>query len=264
MKKKIQLLGVLLLCLVSMPGWGVTINKAKPVAKKQTTTTDSATSLIPTVLGIVSTVQQLNAKQTALTADCVPSAQEIRFVNEMVQEWAKIGSSNASTAIAALGMARCDTSDGYAARIKAYAGTDETAYMCVDWFNEPAAVWYQYPKATVVSYCEDGSTSCKNKKTASNIYNIFALVDFNEKDLVGSEISMANKLKEKLEKCSDAKINAQKREMWGSFLIDTVGNLGQGTNTGAIMQQVQSGVSSGGGGIGSLGSLGDMIGNFMQ
>lgn len=263
MNKKFLVLIGLICALATTPGGAVTINKAKSVEKKTTTTTDSASSLVPTVLGLVSTVQALNAKQNAMTAECVPSAQEIRFVNQMVQEWAKTGSASADEAERALGMKRCvsGADGGYAANVRMMAGVEEQDFLCTDWFGDENAIWYQYPKAAVVKYCDDGLATCKNQKTASNIYNIFSLIDFGPDDYTRSEATMAAKLLNKIENCSDAKLSAKKRAMWGEFLIDTVGNMGGATNTGAIMQQVQSGVSAGG--LGSLGSLGSLVQGFM-
>ena len=71
---------------------------------------------------------------------------------------------------------------------------------------------------------------------------------------------MAAKLLSRMENCSYAKLSAKKRAMWGDFLISTVGNMGQSTNTDAIMQSV-SGVTSGGG-IGGLSSLGAIVQQF--
>ncbi len=92
----------------------------------------------------------------------------------------------------------------------------------------------------------------------SDIYEIFNLIDFGADDYTASEATMAAKLLNKIESCSNAKLSAKKKAMWGEFLIDTVGNLGQGTNTGAIMQQVQS--MSGMGGLGAISSLSGIVG----
>jgi len=87
----------------------------------------------------------------------------------------------------------------------------------------------------------------------SDIYEIFNLIDFGADDYTASEATMAAKLLNKIESCSNAKLSAKKKAMWGEFLIDTVGNLGQGN-----MQQVQS--MSGMGGLGAISSLGGIVG----
>ena len=73
---------------------------------------------------------------------------------------------------------------------------------------------------------------------------------------------MAGVLISKIENCSYAKLNAKKKALWGEFLVDTVGNLGQKTNTATIMQTVGSVANSGG--MGALQSLGSVATQFIQ
>ena len=73
---------------------------------------------------------------------------------------------------------------------------------------------------------------------------------------------MAAKLISKIEKCSYSKLNAKKKAMWGEFLVDTIGSVGQKTNTAAIMQTVGSVANSGG--MGALQSLGGIASQFMD
>ena len=73
----------------NMPAMAITITKAASVTPQETSSSSAGSSLIPTVLKLVSGVQQLNAQQKALTAECVPSAQEITFVDNTMKEWAK-------------------------------------------------------------------------------------------------------------------------------------------------------------------------------
>ncbi len=238
-----------------------TIKKAAPVASQQKSAMDSTGSLVPTVLGLVSSVQSLSAKTKELTAECVPSSADITFVNNVVKEWAKTGAATADEAEKSLGMRRCPNmpSGGYAHYMELYAG-DAEQEICTDWFgdeSEKDMVWYGFPKAAVATVCSDGSYDCGNskKKTVSNIYNVFNLVDFGIDDYTKREAQTAASLLNKIEKCSDAKLSARKREMWGDFLINTLGNVGQSTNTGAIMQSVQSVSGSGLGGLSSISGL---------
>ena len=53
-------------CLVNVPAGALTITKAETVAPTETSSDANATSLIPTVLGLISNVQQLNQKQKLL------------------------------------------------------------------------------------------------------------------------------------------------------------------------------------------------------
>ena len=90
--------------------------------------------------------------------------------------------------------------------------------------------------------------------------NLF-MIDFDDADYSKSELSMASKLREKAEKCSDTKIGAQKLAAQQEFIINTVGSIGQKTNTSSIMETV-SGISSGG--LGGLGGLGSVAAQFLD
>ncbi len=237
----------------------ITIKKAAPVATQEASSGSTVNSLVPTVIGLIAGVKELSAKQKELTSNCIPSSQEIAFVNELVKEWAKTGSMSAEEVQARLGK-RCDVvADGYKTSLMLSAITNEDN-ICYEYFTDEGMVWEFYPKATVATYCVDGSNSCsdKEKKTASNIYDIFNLIDFYDSDYTSAqEITMVGKLTAKVEECSDSKLNAKKRAMWGEFLTNTVSSMGQSTNTGSIMEQVQG--ITGGGGLGSsLSSFGSM------
>ncbi len=249
---------------VACPGLAhgaMAIKKAAPVAAKTTSAVESTGSLVPSVLGLVSAVKSLDAKTKELTAECIPTAAEISFVNNTIKEWAKTGASTADEAEKALGMKRCEVpSGGYAHKVEINAG-DDSELVCTDWFGgagNTGMVWEKFPMAAKATYCADGSFDCGNsqKKTVSNIYNVFNLIDFGTEDYTPSEAKMASQLLAKIEKCSDAKLSAAKRAMWGEFLVNTISGVGQSTNTGAIMQSVGSISQSGlGGGISSLSGL---------
>lgn len=242
----------------------VTIKKAAPVATQETTASSTTASLVPTVLGLIGGVQQLNAQQKELTAECIPSSQEITFVDNTMKEWAKTGAASAKDIEKSLGRKPCRAAvGGYAASVNVAAGTD-MENICYDYFgtdSDKNMVWYQFPKVGKATYCSDGSPTCseKNKKTKSDIYEIFNLIDFSAADYTTAEATMAAKLIAKIEKCSYAKLNAKKKAMWGEFLVDTISNVGQSTNTGTIMQQVGN-IS--GGGLGSLSSIGGFVTQF--
>lgn len=247
----------------------VTIKKAAPVATKQTSVADAGASLVPTVIGLVSGVKQLTQQQKALTAECIPSSAEVNFVNNIIKEWAKTGARTADEVQASLGMKRCATATGgYASTVRIAEGTDERDLICYDWFGgsgNDGMVWEKFPMAVSTYYCTDGSlTGCsdKYKQYVSNIYDVFNLVDFDTTDYTQQEAKMAGVLISKIENCSYARLNAKKKALWGEFLIDTVGGLGQKTNTATIMQTV-SGVANSGG-MGALQSLGSIATQFMQ
>ncbi len=268
MNKKLLIFSVLLsFCAAAPATAAVSVKKAAPVATQQQSAASTAASFLPTVLGLVSSIQQLNAQQKALTAECIPTSQELTFVNNIVKEWAKTGAMSADDAQKKMGLKRCRAATGgYAASVQVAAGTDDAESVCYDFFgsdSDKQMVWYLFPVASTAKYCSDGTDSCaeKNKETVSNIYDVFNLVGFTTEDYTKSEATMAAKLISKTENCSHAKLSARKRQVWGDFLVQTMGSVGQSTNTGAIMESVQS-VS--GQGLGGLSSLGSIAAQFMD
>ena len=267
--KKFLLLFVGTIFMAQNAAMAVSIKKAAPVATKQASAKDNTGSLVGTVLGLVSSVQQLSQKQKVLTTECIPSSAEVNFVNNTIKEWAKTGAKTADEVQMALGMKRCTTATGgYESTIRIAEGTDEKDLICYDWFGgsgNDGMVWEKFPVAVSTYYCTDGSlTGCsdKNKQYVSNIYDVFNLIDFDTTDYTQQEAKMAGNLISKIENCSYAKLNAKKKALWGEFLIDTVGGLGQKTNTATIMQTVGGVANSGG--MGALQSLGSIATQFMQ
>ena len=262
MKKTLTTLFCLSICAFGVSdASAITIKKAAPVATQEASASAATTSLVPTVLNLISGVQQISAKQKELTAECIPTTQEVNFVDNTMKEWAKTGAMSAEEVEKKLGK-RCDSATGgYQASVEIAAMMD-TDDICYDYFSDAGMVWFQYPKVSVAKYCEDGTNSCSEKKTVSNIYDIFNLIDFSEADYSSSEITMASKLIAKIENCSNSKLNAKKRAMWSEFLMGTISNLGQPTNTGSIMEQVSS-IAGSGGGLGSLSSLGAIATQFL-
>lgn len=245
----------------------VSIKKAAPVATQSASGAETAGSLVPAVLNLVSGIQQINAQQQALTAECIPTSQEITFVNDTMKEWAKTGASSAEDMRKALNRTPCASSNGgYQLSVEIAAGTDD-GLICYETFSGTGndnMVWAGFPRVSKATYCSDGSLSCSEsaKKTASDIYEIFNLIDFTEQDYTASEATMAAKLLNKIEKCSPAKLSARKRVAWGDFLMQTVSGVGQKTNTGDIMQAV--GALGSGGTSGMLQSLGAMATQFVD
>ena len=252
----------------------VAIKKAAPVATKQTSAKDMGASLLPTVINLVSGVQQLNQKQKALSAECVPTSQELNWVNTMIKEWAKTGAANADEVERSMsGMKPCGSTESYETSVRLAADTDETDFICYDIFDSSAdqdTVWHGFPMASKAYYCTDGSISgCKDKNRVdvSNIYDVFNLIDFSESDYTASELTMASKLMAKIENCSNAKLSAKKRAMWGEFLTGTISSMGQKTNSGNIIQAVSGVVPSlgaGGGFGGAMQSLTGIAGQFLS
>lgn len=242
----------------------VTIKKAAPVATKKVEAKDAGASLVPTVIGLVSGVMQMNQQQKALTEECLPSTQEIQWVNTIVKEWAKTGAASAEDIETKLGRKACKGNESYDSTSRMAAGTDDTESICFDAYTGTAnegMVWAGFPEAKLITYCNDGSESCsdKEKVKVSNVYDIFNMVDFTQSDYTASELTMASKLMAKIENCSSAKLDARKKALWGEFLTTTIGSMGQKTNTASIMDVVGSvanvNKSNMGGALQSLGGV---------
>ena len=247
----------------------VTIKKASSVSKQQAAPKmESATSLVSTAINLVSGIKALNQQVNALSAECEPTSAEINFVNTTIKEWAKTGTSSVDEVRTSLGRMPCDNPNGgYQQSVKLAAMIDNSP-ICFDSFSEKGdqnTIWYGYPRVGTAKYCDDGTDTCtKNQKSASDIYDIFNLIDFTEADYSPEEFKLATNLMNKIEKCSSAKIAQAKKALWGTFLTENISTIGQKQNTGSIMDAV-SGVisnSAGGGFGGAMGGL-QSIGGFI-
>ncbi len=237
-------------------------SSVESVAKNDagSSTTSAISSLVPTAINIWQGVSSLQNTKSQLTQECLPTTTEINFVDKMMKEWAKSGGAKP------ISIKVCDgttyqTSVMYAADT---SGLENT--ICADSFNtdkDEYKIWHKYPKAGIASYCKNGDVFCdgKDKVSVSNAYDLFALIPFAPEDYLASELTMAAQLQEKAAKCGTASINAKTKAAWSEFLMGTIGNLGQSTNTGAIVQQVSS---MGGTGSGALNSLGGIATQFLM
>ncbi len=249
----------------------VTIKKAATVTTKQNDIKQTGASILPTVINLYTGIKDITNKQKALTAECIPSAQDIEFVNKIFKEWIKTGASTIAEVESSLGNIHACSSatGGYQTSIQIAAATEEESLICYDYFDDSSdknMIWHKYPRAQKAYYCTDdpSQSSCaeKNRQYVTNMYDLFNLVDFSEQDYTPDEAKMAGTLMAKIENCSNAKLNARKRAMWGEFLVGSIGNLGQSTNTSQIMQIVQGSANSGVGG--ALKSLGGNLTQFLQ
>lgn len=270
MRKPLLFFCVILMAVQGTAG-AITITTKSAVKKQEASVKDMGASLIPTVMNLVSGVQQLSQKQKELTTECIPTSKELQFVNNMVKEWAKTGAATADEVQSKLnGWTRCSSPEGgYETSVRISGGTGDEIGQCYDWFGGPSnegAIWYEFPMAKSTYYCTDGELDgCaeKNRKYVTNMYDVFNLVDFSQADYSKDDFDKAQKIMDKIEKCSYAKLDERKKAMWGEFLVNTISTAGQKTNTGTIMQTVGS-VASSGGGLGSLGSLGGIAAQFMN
>ena len=271
MNKKLLFFSLIACLTHIVPVNAITIKKAKPVATKQNDIKQTGASLIPTAISLYSGIQEITKKQKALTAECIPTSQELDFVNTTFKEWLKTGAATISDVESALGgMRKCSTATGgYQTSVQIAKATEEDSMICYDYFNESSdtqMVWYEFPRAQKAYYCTDdpSNPSCteKNKEYVTNMYDIFNLIDFTETDYTKQEAAMAGKLTAKIENCSYAKLNAKKRAMWSEFLVGSISTLGQSTNSGSIMQIVQGSANSGP--MDALKSIGGNLTQFLQ
>ena len=259
MNKKILFLAGLMVMAHGVAMGAITIKKAAPVATQQTTGMDAASGLLPTVVNLVGGISQMNQQTQALTAECVPTTQEIADVNAMIKEWAKAGAISATEAFSSLGVPNCaDTGSDYESLIRSFGEDLDEGLLCYDSFSateDQNMIWHRYPKAARTFYCTDGgidSCSEKNRVYRTNMYEIFALVDFSAPDYTASEAALEAKLKEKMEKCSPALLASKKKALVSEFVMGTISSVGQKTNTGSIMEMVSSVAGSSGGGLGGM------------
>lgn len=253
--KKIFAVFVVLACAVTCVSQAaVNIKKAAPVATKKASATESATSLVPTVFGLVSGVQNLQAQQQQLTADCTPTSDEINTVNDLVKEWAKLGETKPEDAYSGLGNREC--TGGFQTHLE----LDDEDDKCYEIFKTSAdqdTVWYNFPKVSSGKKCKDGNKNCT---IVTNMYEIFEKIPFSNADYTKAEATKIVKLKEKAERCSPSRIKAAKAELYGGFLTQTLSSVGQSTGAAGTTSVLNAVSSMGGSGdlksmLPSLGSM---------
>ena len=253
MKRLLTFLVVLVCTVVAESQAAVNIKKAAPVAAKKADATESATSLLPAVIGLVGNVKNLQAQQQQLTADCAPTSDEIRTVNDLVKEWAKISETNSFDAASGLGDRSCDGS--YQTFLDLY---DEACYETFSSSADEGTVWEDFPKVSSGKKCKDDAG--KKCETVSNIYDIFVKIPFTDEDYTKAEARKIAELKEKAQRCAPAKVAAAKRELYGGFVTQALSSIGQTTGTAGTSSVLETVSSMGGSGdvksmLPSLGSM---------
>ena len=237
MKKSIFIFAVIACFASCLAHAAVNIKKASPVATKKTDAIESTTSLLPTVIGLVSNVKTLSTQQQALTADCAPTTDEVRTVNDLVKEWAKIGDTSVENAkSSSLGDVCPDTFEAF---VK--FDPDSTCYETFKSENSDAGmIWEDFPKASYYNLCDDSGKNCQPK---TNIYDVFGRISLSDEDYTQAEAKKIASLKEKAQRCAPEKIKAAKRELYGGFLTQTLSSVGQSSGaagTSAVMDAVSS------------------------
>ena len=251
MRKNFVFLLVVAFCMacVSATAATVAVKKASSVKAQETSGLESmmGSSLVPNVVGLVTNVAALNKQAKEFDKECIPTESELRWVEKMVKEYAKIGGTNSYDGKI------CGDSEKNAwineVRNTSYAKMQPGCSAVA--LDEANYIWNGYPKPQNAEYCSDqaelsGCSSSKKKKT-TNMWDIFSMVsaEFAEEDYLADEISTYNKLMEKAEKCAPSRIKARKKEAYAGFIIDAVSNAGKKTNTGTILEAV-SGLTQGG------------------
>ncbi len=264
MKKFISIFAIL--TIIPTLSWGVTVKKSAAVATKKADKMASATSLLPGVIGMISNVQALRAQQQQMAAECAPTSTELETVNSLVKEWAKTGEVDWQSAVSGLGepclfVAGDDFEKNKDSSAYGYYVELNPDDVCYVQFGEPKVdkgmVWNGFPKATSAKVCLDGNN--KNCKYVSNIYDIFSRIPFTEADYTKSELSKVAKLIEKSEKCAPEKLKAAKRELYGGFLTQTLGSIGQ-TSGAAGTPDIINAVSA----MGGSGNIQSMLPSLSQ
>lgn len=252
MKKLISIFTVMMIVAPSLSFGAVVVNKQSPVVKKAAPVEvqesgglgggiQSAASLLPSVIGLVQDVQKLKKDQQQLSAGCAPSSTDINTVNDLVKEWAKISDTTASNAKSGLGT----YADGVTYKDCMEAQDKEG---CYETFTDKGYAWSGFPKA---SYAK-----LSNGKDVSNVYDVLNKIPFGPDDYTQGELSKVKNLMEKAQRCKPGIISKKKKELWGNFLVGTIGKVGSATNTAGVsdvMGMAQTlGASGGAGGVSSV------------
>lgn len=271
--KKLVLIFIVIACAAGSLSYGAVnvkssgVKKAAPVATKQADKLETATSLLPTVIGLVSNLKALNAQQQQLTADCAPTADEISTVNNLVKEWAKLGLVTAKDAASGLGETCSEDENNNSSGNYEIVMADNIAEKndaCYESFTGAAdkdTIWYKFPKASKATICDD-VISKKDCKNVSNIYDVFGNVQtaLSEEDYTIAEAKKVSKLLEKMNKCAPSKLKAAQRELYGNFLTQTLGTVGPSTGAAGTASVLEAVSNMGGSGnvqsmLPSLGSM---------
>lgn len=254
MKKSVFIFAVVACLASSLAQAAVNVKKAAPVATKKTTAVESTTSLLPNVINLISNAKMLSVQQQQLSAECAPTADELKTVNDLVKEWAKIGDTYAESACYGLGEFECTGT--YSSNVQDF-DKNEACYETFNTSEDQGMIWAGFPKASSAKKCDSNGKNCK---TVSNIYDIFVKIPFTDEDYTQAEARKVASIKEKSLKCAPERLKAAKRELYGGFLTQTLGTIGQSTGasgTSAVLNAVSS--MGGSGDIKSmLPSLGQM------
>lgn len=236
-----------------------TVTKKSAVKTQKTSNMETAVGLLQPVMQTVQAVMQLKQETQELSANCAPAGGEIEIVNDLVKEWAKIGTTAAKDSGSGLGDKVTDYAKHMenAEKSNAYeVFYDGKCSGCGDDLNKLATspntryIWCCFPMAS--------KAKLVNGKNVSNIYDVLNKIPFVPEDYTKSELSKVTSIIEKSERCAPGKISAKKRELWSGFLTDTITNIGTKAGVSGVgdVMQMAAQFSSGDGGITNV------LGNF--
>jgi len=219
-------------------------------------TTQQAASLVPTAIQLGLGIMDLNRQTRALTAECIPNDAEINWVNMMVREWAKAGApmlpENSQ-------MQSCERighgSFQLAVQNNAASGFRQCFVPFPPTGSNANMVWIGFPQAAKGYRCKGGPgiEGCpeNQREWVSNAYDVFAMMDFSDADFLPAETNVLARFREKFDKCSPTKLAARRRELWGGFMMQQAGSLGQSVDMAQTLGQVSGILGQGGGNVGA-------------
>jgi len=224
------------------------IRRADAVASAPSAQTGQSqtASLVPTALGLVAGIMSLNQEMRTLDERCRPSSSEIRWLNDLMKEWAKAGAPKPKPEE---NMGRMRPCDGTFANDVGLSGPSRANRdVCFEVFSGQGnddMIWAGFPRAAdTVCRCKGahttGCSGCRvqDQEWFSNAYEIFALIDWSDNDFIAREASILPTWRRKVDECSPVRLAQHRRELWGGFAMQTAASLGQQQDMATTMQNV--------------------------
>jgi hypothetical protein len=242
-------------------GGGIKIRKASAGEEKKQDTMEAATgtNLVGTAIGLFQGFKALSENTKALSDACIISGDELTYINKMVREYAKTGKQTADEMMVALSPTKTACGGGNSFISTATLGNESS--VCYKGVADEG-IAKGYPVAEAGRECPPDKPGCnktKDGKNYSNGYKIYEAMGWSDADLLGDELSLHAKLKEKIPRCDEDALKRQQKELTGQFITSTIGGIGQKQNTGQVMDQVgglMQGMGAGGSPLTGIGQMG--------
>jgi len=217
---------------------------------------------LATAMGLIGTVTALRTKTTELRRECEPSLSDITFINQMVQEYAKLGRSSAKELIENIHNVQYACPEGQKFKQNVKSGMPEE---CVDIFRgtgNNGKIWFEYPMADKSDrMCPSNNQQCNEDRDGivhSNAYRIYMALGWEEADLLPNEIANHTRLIGRASTCDPSAVKRRIAETTMSGIMGIVNQTGQSNTTGTangVMEMVQGMGSSGGSPLNSIMNL---------